>query len=572
MSKKPRFNFKKLPEALRALLDESVFSREGRVPWVQRFVHFWMLVWRSFNRNRCPLRASALSYTTLLALIPMFAVVVSITSSLLKGEGEERIDQFIQNLVDSLTPPAALSTNQAPFNLDELANAMPETNAGFAAAAETNALASASNSPAGSTNALASGPPPATTNALALASLAHDERTVAARREAARRIHDFIQSTRSAALGGVGTVLLLWIIVSLLSRIEDTMNDVWGVTRGRSWLARIEHYWFAIGLGPTLMLAGLALATGPKFAGVRHFVQSMPFIGDLIFKALPLVLLWLAFTLFYKIMPNTKVHWTAAAVGGFIGGGLWFLNNLFGFLYVSRVVTNFKIYGGLGLVPVFMAGLYVSWFILLFGAQVAYAWQNRAAYVQEKLVEHVNQRGREFVALRLMAAVGQRFQFGAPPATIPELSAELGVPSRLVQQVLHTLLSAKLVIEVGGGGAGYAPARPLEAINCHHVLLALRATAGQDVVMRDEPVRAEVYGEFARIQEAEERAASSVTLMALVNRVRSRSELPAPAEPSDAETGPALPGPVAESASESPADARPTFEPRQSEQDAPFPD
>src|SRR6185503_21028131 len=115
--------------------------------------------------------------------------------------------------------------------------------------------------------------------------------------------------------------------------------------------------------------------------------------------------------------------------------------------YVSRVVSNSRVYGSLGLVPVFMLGVYFSWYVLLFGAQIAYAFQNRKLYLQERIAENVNQRGREFVALRLMTCIGQRFQRGLPPATVHEMSSELGVPSRLVQQVLRTLIAAHLVIE-----------------------------------------------------------------------------------------------------------------------------
>jgi len=169
----------------------------------------------------------------------------------------------------------------------------------------------------------------------------------------------------------------------------------------------------------------------------------------------------------------------------------------------------------------------------LFGAQVAYAFQNREAYLQEKLAENVNQRGREFVALRLLTCIGQRFQRGLPPATVPDMSKELGIPSRLVQQVLQTLLTARLVVEVSRGEPAYAPARPLEEISAHHVLLAMRATVGQELVAHDEPVRAEVYGEFARIQEAERQAASSVTMLALVNRVQARLAIAPPIEPEE---------------------------------------
>jgi membrane protein len=221
--------------------------------------------------------------------------------------------------------------------------------------------------------------------------------------------------------------------------------------------------------------------------------------------------LWLDVRAALSARAEHKVKFSAAFVGGIVGGSLWYLNNVFGFLYVSRVVSNSKIYGSLGLVPVFMAGLYFSWLILLFGAQVAYAFQNRKSYLQDKLVENVNQRGREFIALRLMTCIGQHFQRGRPPVTIQEISTELGIPTKLAQQVLQTLLAARLVVETGGGESAYAPARPLEAINAHHVLLAMRAGSGQELLSRDEPVRAEIFGEFARIEEAEKQAASAVT-------------------------------------------------------------
>ena len=257
----------------------------------------------------------------------------------------------------------------------------------------------------------------------------------------------------------------------------------------------------------------------------------MPFIGHLIFQFLPLLILWLTFALLYLLVPNTKVKFSAALVGGIVGASLWNLNNVFGFLYVSRVVSNSKIYGSLGLLPVFMIGLYFSWVILLFGAQVAYAFQNRKSYLQDKLVENVNQRGREFIALRLMTCIGQRFQLGQPPTTIQEISTELGIPTKLAQQVLQTLLAAHLVVETNGGESAYAPARPLDAINAHHVLLAMRAGGGQELLSRDEPVRAEIFGEFAKIEEAERVAASSVTLLTLVSRSQKQIENADPTNP-----------------------------------------
>jgi DNA-binding IscR family transcriptional regulator len=135
------------------------------------------------------------------------------------------------------------------------------------------------------------------------------------------------------------------------------------------------------------------------------------------------------------------------------------------------------------------------------------------------------------------------------------MSKELCIPNRLVQQVLQTLIAAHLVIEIASAEAAYTPGRPLEQINAHHILQAMRAR-GQELLTRNEPVREEVYGEFARIEEAEERAATSITMLALVHRADARLQL-ASAPPSEKENAvsPALMPPETKPASTTPEQA-----------------
>jgi membrane protein len=491
---------------------ESEFSR------LERFVHFWVLLWTSFVRNRCPVRAAALSYTALLALIPLLAVAISVTSSLLKSEGEEKIYEAIDKFVSNVMPPARLDTNSSGAAMTVgpgLSITLTPTNSETAVTTTNSAIVATNGIPPNETPA----------------GVGKNARIETAQKEAAKYIHDFVQNTRSGTLGVTGMIVLVFIAIQMLASIEATFNDIWGVTHGRNWVWRTVLYWATITLGPLLLAAALGLAGGPHWQTAKHLANHAPFVGGFIFKLLPLMVLWLAFTLIYLLVPNTKVHFNAALIGGIVGGSLWHLNNVFGFLYVSRVVTNSKIYGSLGLIPVFMAGLYLSWLILLFGAQVAYAFQNRRAYLQDKLVENVNQRGREFIALRLMTCIGQRFQRVQPPVTLQEISLELDIPSRLAQQILQTLLAARLITEIAGAEPAYTPARPLDAITAYHVLYAMRAGSGQELSVHDGPVRAEVYGEFARIEEAERQAASSVTMLTLVNRLPARPEIAAPTKP-----------------------------------------
>jgi len=85
------------------------------------------------------------------------------------------------------------------------------------------------------------------------------------------------------------------------------------------------------------------------------------------------------------------------------------------------------------------------------------------------------------------------------------------------------LLAARIVTEIVGAEAAFTPARPLDDINAHHILRAMRMQ-GQETATRDEPVRAEVLGEFAKIEEAERDAAARITLSALVNRAHKQIE------------------------------------------------
>ena len=479
--------------------DGELLQLDGRL---ERTAHFWTLVVRHFVRNRCLVRASSLAYTTLLALIPLLAVILSVSTSLLKNVDEEKFYQAIASVASASTlkvkPDAANSNSVVVVNTNLAAGNFSGTETG--------------------------------TNAVATNSIVSAETQVTVQKEIARWLSDFVKKTQGATLGVTGMVVFVIIAIMMLSRIEETFNDIWGVARGRGWLTRVVLYWTAITLGPLLLLTAISLAGGSQVQAVKDYFQAMPGVGNFILKLLPLLVLWLTFSLIYQIVPNTKVQFSAALVGGIVGGTLWHLNNVFGFIYVSGAIQNSEMYGKLALVPVFMLGLYLSWAILLFGAQVAYAYQNRAAYLQDRLADNVNQRGREFVALRIMTLLGQRFQNGLKPASVIQLATELGVPSRLTQQILRTLAAAHLVTEVGGVETAYAPARPIDTINAHHILLALRSGSGRELPMAEAPALAEIYGDFARIEEAERVAAEKISMLALVSRAPIAPALAAPKE------------------------------------------
>lgn len=460
---------KKLGEAAHAFFHERGLEREDatRQPRLLRIAHFWLLVGKSFARNRCPVRASALAFSTLLALIPMLAVVFGIATSILKGQGEDRARLLVDKIVFAIMPYSA-------------SDAQPQDGQN----AEARKL----------------------------------------RDEAVQKITEFISKAQSGAVGVTGMIALVVVALTMLMRIEATFNDIWGVTRGRSWYTQIVLYWAVISLGPVLLITALALTGGDLFQQSTQWLAELPFVGGLmvkfLLKFLPFAVLSVMFAMFYQLMPNTRVRPQAAFAGGIVAGLLWQLNSWLGFLFISRVTSNNAIYGSIGMIPVIMIGLYFSWLILLFGAQVAYAFQNRAAYLSEKQAESVNQRGRELTALRIMAAAGRHFEDGQRPLSVNQFADSLGVPTKLVSQLLQVLLRAGLVVETHDRESGYAPARPLNQITAHDVLHAFRAGQGQDFAERERASDLPVLNEFDRICQAEHSAAGSVSLQDLVARTK----------------------------------------------------
>ena len=449
---------------------------------LEHFAHFWAFTAQSFVRNRCLIRASALSYTTLLAMIPLLAIAISVTSSLLKKQGEQDIYGALDKFISQVMPPATVAADVA--SQSEFSS-------------PTNSAASDTNAPVTAAKA--------------------DNARVAVQSVVAQNIHEFIHNTRSGALGFTGVAVLIIVAISMLNSIEGTFNDIWGVERGRDWFTRVGRFWIAITLGPILIAVAFGLAGGSHFQSTSALIEKTPVIGWLAFQIATLVFIWFVFALIYQFVPHAKVQFSAALAGGITAGTLWHLNNLFGFLYVSRVVSNSKMYGGLGLVPVFMAGLYLSWAILLFGAQTAYAFQNRKIYLQEKLIEDVTQRDLEILALRVMSNIGRRFHAGETPSEVQEIAAGLGIPTKLAQQVLQKLLDVRIVTEITGNSA-YVPARPLDAISIHDILRAMRAGCGKELARPNEAASAEILEEFQKIENVERVAASPVTLLALVQK------------------------------------------------------
>ena len=184
------------------------------------------------------------------------------------------------------------------------------------------------------------------------------------------------------AIGTVGALLLIWAALGLLISFENAANRIYRAPRGRRWLTRIGIYWTVLTLGPVLLL--LVLYAAEYWLGQA---EGLPLVGPL-FAFLgefgSLAGSFLALTLLYKLLPNTLVRWPPALAGAFVAAALWDASKWAFGLYVSRALPYLKLYGAIGLIPLFLFWLYLNWLIVLFGLEIAFTLQAMKGRVFER--------------------------------------------------------------------------------------------------------------------------------------------------------------------------------------------
>lgn len=289
-------------------------------------------------------------------------------------------------------------------------------------------------------------------------------------------VSNIIAASKSSAAGGLSIFTLLLIVLLLFKSIEDTFNDIWGVRQGRSVLTRIVLYWTVLTLGALLFFSAVALLGAGAFANA--FSEVLPRGSSVISSlswAMPFSfsLLAITLTLFYRVIPNTRVFWRAAFIGALIVAALLVGNNFLAFLYVKRVYLEQSLYGGLALPLVIMSGLYVFWLCVLTGGIVSYAIQNVHFRNSQAAWSTLAEAMRERLALVVFLAICRRFRECLPPISASHLSAMLKVPTQLLNECLNRLVKLGLVAtlrpppEAAATDYLYQPARPLNRITLY---------------------------------------------------------------------------------------------------------
>ena len=287
-----------------------------------------------------------------------------------------------------------------------------------------------------------------------------------------------LNTAASGEAGVIGLLLLFGLAVLMLSRVEDALNGIWGVRFGRSWRDRFANYllflvvFFLVGATTLTMLsaASLAASFGAGATWLTGWLQKIPgggWLTDFVSGGGPLfislALLTLAFAAFNRMMPNARVRWSAALVGGFAIAVLVVCNHRLAALYVGKVTELQSLYGELSIVLVLLFGTYLSWLFVLIGGQVAYAYQNRRTLARHKSWEALSHRARRTLAFLCVAETLRRYRAGRTGPTAEDIGMSARVPASVAEGCLEMLRETGLLALESRTGA-HKPARPLEGM------------------------------------------------------------------------------------------------------------
>ncbi len=293
---------------------------------------------------------------------------------------------------------------------------------------------------------------------------------------------NYLDNTKGSVIIGVGLLLLFWAVMRVLGNIEQSFNDIWEVNKSRSFARKFADYIALLFISLIFIISSSSMIMFVASKFDNYAVLSI--MGRLMTLLLPYVLICVVFVILMLIMPNTKVNFLSALVGGVVAGILFQLLQFYYIHFQVGVSKYNAIYGSFAALPLFLIWLQMSWLIVLFGAELAFAVQNVNSFEFEADTKNVSIEYKRIVALFISSHIIKRFAQCKPPYTPLEISIDLKLPIRLVNSVLHDLLLSRVLIEVTDDdieNSAYQPAMDINLLSAAKVLEMMDKTGSSDL-------------------------------------------------------------------------------------------
>lgn len=338
------------------------------------------------------------------------------------------------------------------------------------------------------------------------------------------RIFEFsenlLQNTKGGLIAGVGIALLFWTIIQVLSNIENAFNHIWGIKKQRGLGQKFSDYLSLMLIAPTffVMASSSTVFIVSQVKLITEKIAILGILGPLLFlilKAVPLLIFAGLLTYIYVFLPNGKIELKSAFIGGVVAGVIY---QLVQWIYIHFQIGVSKagaVYGTFAALPLFLAWLQLSWQIVLYGGELAFAHQNDTKFEFERECRLASYQFRKLMALRITQLCISRFTGKQPPLSDEQIADIIGAPIRLVRDILHELVAAGVLSLVQTDNERdrlYQPASDISEMTVQSVIERMEKTGTDSIPIPETPEIEKLRSSLKSFDRLLEKASENIRL------------------------------------------------------------
>jgi membrane protein len=292
---------------------------------------------------------------------------------------------------------------------------------------------------------------------------------------------DLLEKTKGGVIAGVGVTILFWTVIKVLTHIEMSLNQIWKVNKNRNMGRKFNDYFAFILICPGVIIlhSSLSVFITVQVETIMEKVELIGMFSPVIFsllKILPYALIWIILTYIYKSIPFTDVKLLSAVVAGVFAGTVFQLAQ-WAYIYFQVGVAQYNaIYGSFAAIPLFLVWLQVSWLIVLFGAELSYAFENVDQYEFEPDIKNISYSQKKLLYLAIARLLTRNFAEEKPALSEKEISNHLGIPVLFVRHALREMIEAEIVSDTNSKeneSRVFQPAKDIRLYTVNYILRAL---------------------------------------------------------------------------------------------------
>lgn len=299
-------------------------------------------------------------------------------------------------------------------------------------------------------------------------------------------VANFFTGAGKGTITFVSVIIVIWVALSLLSTIERAFNNIWHVARGRTFLHRMINYWALLTLGPLLIGFGIYITT--RYAALGQIQKTvLSYVGPAILSYLIAVV---AFFLLYFVLPNTRVRARAAIWGAIVATLVWSIAKWAFGQYVTEFIPYSRVYGVLGLIPLGIFWIYITWLIVLFGLQLTFTTQHLKTLDASEIAAAKKTEqyfiANDITAINIVREIAAGFKANEAPVTQQVICSKLNIPAEFGERILDHLVRSGFIARTSEPRTGFVPVKEPANIRLADIAESISAVSFAQAAV-DEP-------------------------------------------------------------------------------------